>query len=280
MYGDAAAKPEDQVAGGDLMGTYECLMSDLMSTRAKAVKPLTCSKKGKGGEPTMKVLVEEVRAVKGEAQITLHAKKLANRAGWFGSNSAYFTLSKLREDGHWVLVAKSNTMPKSASPMWPKMTISMARLCNGDLDRPLRLAVEHVLTPSTTSQVGFMDVPVNSLLRPNWEGQLKHPRGRDKTCGAIKSMKPVIVERPTFVEYLQARLLLAKGVRSSLVFDSLCFHTVGRPGDWPVPGHRLHRQQRRAVQPGQPARADPGQRRAAQRVRAGHRGGGLHPGAL
>ena len=181
-------------------------MSDLMSTRSKPMKPLTCTKKGKGGEPGMKLLVEEVRAVKGEAQITLWAKKLANRAGWFSTNTAYATLSKLREDGNWVLVARTPTMPKSASPMWPTMTVSMARLCNGDLDRPLRLAVEHQLTPSTSSQVGFMDVPVNQLLRPNWSGELKHPRGKPKTCGNIKSMKPVIVERPTFVEYLQGGL--------------------------------------------------------------------------
>jgi hypothetical protein len=226
MYGDETKPPADQVAGGDLMvrlqrgtgrescdadaaasqGFYECLMSDLMSTRSKPMKPLTCTKKGKGGEPGLKVLVEEVRAVKGEAAITLWAKKLANRAGWFSTNTAYATLSKLREDGNWVLVARTPTMPKSASPMWPVLTVSMARLCNGDLDRPLRLAVEHQLTASTSSQVGFIDVPVNSLLRPNWSGELKHPRGKPKTCGTIKSMKPVIVERPTFVEYLQGGL--------------------------------------------------------------------------
>ena len=181
-------------------------MSDVMSSRAKPMKPLTCSKKGRGGEPGMKLLVEEVRAVKGEAQITLWSKKLANRAGWFSSNTAYATLSKLREDGNYVLVARTPTAPKGANPMWPTMTISMARLCNGDMDRPLRLTVQHQESASKTIEVGHMDVPVSSLLQPNWEGQLKHPKGKPKTCGSVKSMKPVIIERPTFVEYLQGGL--------------------------------------------------------------------------
>ena len=153
MYGDAALPPADQATTGDLMvravsacaagtedaaselalsgdshglaeaerschsqGHFECVMSDLMSSRAKPLKPLTCSKKGRGGEPGMKVLVEEVRAVKGEAQITLWSKKLANRAGWFSSNTAYATLSKLREDGNYVLVARTPTAPKGANP--------------------------------------------------------------------------------------------------------------------------------------------------------------------
>jgi hypothetical protein len=47
---------------------------------------------------------------------------------------------------------------------------------------------------------------VEKLLTPSWQGKLKHPRGKDKVCGIVTSFAPKIVEKPTFMEYVQGGL--------------------------------------------------------------------------
>ena len=181
-------------------------MSELASSRASPVKPLTCAKSGKE-TPTLRVLVEEMRSVKGEAQFTLASSKLANRAGWFGSNKALLVLSKLREDGNWAMVAKTETVTGPA-PHWRTIMVPMGRLCNGDTNRPIRIEVLHEETPSLSKPVGHLDVPVAKLLSAGWRGNLAHPRGKAKTCGVVTTSRAVIVMRPSFVDFLHGGLQL------------------------------------------------------------------------
>jgi hypothetical protein len=207
-YADVENPGSPDADVGEEMGFFECLMSDLVSSRgmANVNKPLKCRKSGGRSPPVLRVLVEEVRAVKGEAHITLGVRGMANRAGWFSSNVPYATLSKLREDGHWVLLARTEAVQGMSMPRWKPLCITMSRLCNGDTNRPLRVTVEHAASSTESKQVGFLEVPVEKLLKPGYDGKLKHPRGKPKVCGIISSFSPKIVAKPSFMEYMQGGL--------------------------------------------------------------------------
>jgi hypothetical protein len=64
----------------------------------------------------------------------------------------------LNEDGNWTVVWENQHINSTLNPRWAVVTIAMAALCNGDVDRPLRidiygmlLATSSVITSQLTS---------------------------------------------------------------------------------------------------------------------------------
>jgi hypothetical protein len=51
------------------------------------------------------------------------------------------TLCRMNEDGKHTVVWKSDKIDNSLSPVWPMVKIPMHSLCNGDVNRPLKLEI-------------------------------------------------------------------------------------------------------------------------------------------
>ena len=58
---------------------------------------------------------------------------------FFGKSDPYFVLNRVREDGTYVRVFESGVQKNTLNPVWPPVTISLQKLCNGDMHRPLVL---------------------------------------------------------------------------------------------------------------------------------------------
>ena len=87
--------------------------------------------------------------VRGEAQenirdvfwVTFSGRKLANKEGMFSSSDPFLLISRMNEDGTFTQVWKNEKISNNLNPNWPPVGIPMAQLCNGDIERPLRIEI-------------------------------------------------------------------------------------------------------------------------------------------
>jgi copine 1/2/3 len=180
--------------------------------------------KGGSGTPGgLRILHEELSGCKGRLVARVAAVgKLANRAGWFGTNRAFYTLSKAREDGQYVPLYKSEVVA-AKDPVWKALMLSMAAVCGGDLHRPLQITVFHEPTKASQAPIpiGSCSTSVFALAGPdghstNWQTQLKHPKGKSKSCGTLAVPDARVESEPTFVEYLEGGLAIELAVAIDL----------------------------------------------------------------
>jgi Ca2+-dependent lipid-binding protein len=59
----------------------------------------------------------------------------------FGKSDPYFKIFRLREDEEAALVFESEIIKKTLDPVWKESVESIQKLCNSDLERPLRFEV-------------------------------------------------------------------------------------------------------------------------------------------
>lgn len=96
------------------------------------------------------------------------ASKLSNKDGFFSTSDPFLLISRYRmsccfdglfasirlnldlsiyptlrvnEDGSWTAVWRSRHVESNLSPRFPQAVIPMALLCNGDIDRPLKIEI-------------------------------------------------------------------------------------------------------------------------------------------
>ena len=55
----------------------------------------------------------------------------------FGKSDPYLIFNQVKADGKRYPVYKTEIIKKTLNPIWKEFTISLQKLCNGELDRPL-----------------------------------------------------------------------------------------------------------------------------------------------
>eukprot|EP00959_Pyramimonas_sp_CCMP1952_P290570 6077724-Pyramimonas_sp.AAC.1 len=161
----------------------------------------------------MKISSEEMAQVRQEYIFHWRGEKLANRDGWFGRSDPFICLSKQREGGAWTQVHKTETVNNNLNPTWQKFKISSARLCQGDLYRPIRVDCNDYDADDKFDPIGHLETNTNELLNPNMILHLKHPRGKDKSVGVIKHISPpVVIEKPSLTAYIAGGMEISVSV--------------------------------------------------------------------
>ena len=87
--------------------------------------------------------------VRGEAQanvrdifcVNFFARKLSNKEGFFTTSDPFLVISRMNEDGTYTQVWKNDKIDNNLNPSWAPARIPMAQICNGDVERPLRIEI-------------------------------------------------------------------------------------------------------------------------------------------
>eukprot|EP01038_Epipyxis_sp_PR26KG_P010276 gene10276-13818_t len=142
---------------------------------------------------------------------------------------------KLNENGTWTVVFQSIWIDNNLSPRWNPEKVSVIKICNGDLDRPLRIEIlDHessgkhksmgVVETSLRSLVGSVGVAVNVI-----EEEKKSKKGYVNS-GTLTTISAFIEHHPTFAQFV------AGGCEISLI---VAIDFTGSNGD-PVDPSSLH----------------------------------------
>jgi len=123
---------------------------------------------------------EEVHANQDILSFKLSARNL-DRKDWFGwgRSDPFVSFFRSREDGTFVKVWESEHIMKDLNPMWKSATVSVQVLCNGDIDRPLKIQVSDWNSNGSHDLIGEVISSVRAL-QPNKEFSLTHPEIKKK----------------------------------------------------------------------------------------------------
>jgi hypothetical protein len=111
------------------------------------------------------------------------------------------------------------------NPVWQPVRVAVQRLCNGDLQRPLRLEVLDYDKDDAFKPIGHADTNAAALLATGSAIELKHPRGKPKSVGTVTVASAQVLAQPTFVDYL------AGGLEISLLVGIDLTASNGEPSD-------------------------------------------------
>ncbi|CAL8088558.1 unnamed protein product [Orchesella dallaii] len=114
----------------------------------------------------------------------------------------FYVLSKVNEDGSYIVVYRSETAPGD-TPSWLPVTISIRSLCNGDKDRGLQFHFYQEGFNGYHTSLGFVLTSVNRM-RGAPEGstvKLLGKNGKEKQS-SVEIEKPEISQIFTFLEYI------------------------------------------------------------------------------
>ena len=67
------------------------------------------------------------------------AGKKLDRKDLFGSSDPFLQFSRSSENGNFVVVHRTEHIKNTLNPVWAKFTLPIRALCNGDLDRSLKV---------------------------------------------------------------------------------------------------------------------------------------------
>jgi hypothetical protein len=137
--------------------------------------------------------------------------KLANKDGFFGRSDPYLVVSRLNEDSTWTVIWKSIRIDNNLSPKWAPVKIPMGLLCNGDIDRPLRIEIFDYDENSSHDTMGVVDTSVRGMITANGtafpviELAKKGKKGYTNS-GTLTCSNCMIEEHPNFTDFIMGGL--------------------------------------------------------------------------
>lgn len=89
---------------------------------------------------------------------------MTNVDGLLGKSDPFINIRRIREDGTYQLVWKSEAIKNSLSPIFPAARIPLQTLCNGDIDRPLIIEFMDWEKSGNHQYMGSVKTTVKDLL--------------------------------------------------------------------------------------------------------------------
>ena len=162
VYDKEGDHPLAEVARHSLIGQISFNMSTLMSASGTRVSADLrdgrhmgqATVRGEVNSNTLDVFVVE-----------FECKFLKGKDGTFNKTSdPFLQIARLNEDGSWVTVWRNQWIAKNLNPKYPRAPISMVQLCNGDMDRPLRISVYDYESSGKHEFMGNVDLNLRRLI--------------------------------------------------------------------------------------------------------------------
>lgn len=95
---------------------------------------------------------------------TFAGHKLVNKDGFFGRSDPFLVISRLNEDGNYTDVWKNTKVDNNLNPVFPVSRILISQLCNGDIDRPLKISIMDFESSGRHQFMGHVMTSVRGLL--------------------------------------------------------------------------------------------------------------------
>lgn len=133
------------------------------------------------------------------------ALKLILTDGSFSNPSPFIKISKLREDGNYSAVYRSEVKKTNRDPAFSDINGTGVQLANGDLYRPLRIELYSYKRSGNHDYIGFCDTSLNQLADlAHSKGELEMSSLRKSNCVATLYCDHFkATPKPTFVEFIK-----------------------------------------------------------------------------
>ncbi|KAH8942030.1 hypothetical protein BDL97_14G077100 [Sphagnum fallax] len=203
-----------QLRDQEFLGEVVCALSEIvMAPNQKFTVPLL----GQGERVhqhdwgSLTITAEEMVKSKSLVEIVVRCAELDNK-DLFSKSDPFLRISRLQEDGSATSVYRTEVKKNNLNPTWKPIRINLQQLCNGDMDRPLKIECCNFNTNGSHDLIGVTQISLNGLLelmrtrlpqdlnRPV-QNQNKQP-GVSKTGGKFYVESCVITPIDSFLDYV------------------------------------------------------------------------------
>lgn len=211
-----------EVAKHELIGEYRFPLSSLMVARdQKLHSNLVNADKPGAALGSIDVRAEVASNTRDIFIADFAAKKLANKEGFFSKSDPFMDVSRMNEDGQMTHVYRSAHIQNTLDPHWGVQRIPMYSLCNGDLDRPLKIEVFDHESSGKHVSMGAVNTSVRSMLTshgaamPVIEADKKDKKGYTNS-GTMTATNVSIEYHPAFLDFVKSGLEISLSVAIDL----------------------------------------------------------------
>jgi len=157
---------------------------------------------------TLTVQAEEMSGLNSTIKMHWCGRKL-DKKDFFGKSDPFMNIYRAGVSGPPILVYRTEVIKSNLNPIWRPIELSIQRLCNGDLDRPIILEVfdwnrsgSHELIGSGQTTVRQMqDTP--QLQVPLIEPTIQRKKGKGYTNSRVAVLSNFELKREySFLEYI------------------------------------------------------------------------------
>uniref|UniRef100_A0A672HZ81 Copine-2 n=1 Tax=Salarias fasciatus TaxID=181472 RepID=A0A672HZ81_SALFA len=120
----------------DFLGEFVCTLGVIVSNK-KLHRPLTLANGKPAGKGSITITAQELSDNR-IITLTLSGRKL-DKKDFFGKSDPYLEFHKQGEDGKWMLVHRTEVIKNTLDPSWKSFTVPLISLCNGDVDRNIKV---------------------------------------------------------------------------------------------------------------------------------------------
>ena len=134
--------------------------------------------------------------------------KLANKDGFFGKSDPFLVISRGAEDGSFVKVWTNSRIDNNLNPAWPVSKIPIQSLCNGDIERPLKIEIWDWDSNGKHDSMGVVKTSVKSMIESQGlamnviEEDKKKAKASYVNSGTLTATNVSIEKHPTLQEFI------------------------------------------------------------------------------
>ncbi|XP_069740604.1 copine-1-like isoform X2 [Narcine bancroftii] len=145
----------------DYLGGVECTLGQIVSSKT-FTRPLQLKKGKLAGKGNITVIAEEMND-KRSVVLQLEARNLENK-DFMGKSDPFMELYKQGDGDKWQLAYRSEVIKNNLNPNWKPFSVSLQTLCNGDMQKPIKVACNDMDESTDTDLIGEVTIPVCKLL--------------------------------------------------------------------------------------------------------------------
>ncbi|XP_067929315.1 copine-8-like isoform X2 [Watersipora subatra] len=197
------------LSAAEFLGQLECSLGEVVASGAT-----TRSLKAKGCTHdcgSILVRCEEVIACNDVLNIKLRGTKL-DKKDTFGKSDPFLVFSKVNEDQSYTAVHKTEVIKNTLDPVWREISVSVSALCNGDVNRSLKVQCFDWDSDGSHDLIGEFLTNVAELSVANRTFELKNSKKAHKkkytNSGTITVDHTRMEKNYAFIDYIRAGVQL------------------------------------------------------------------------
>uniref|UniRef100_A0A8C1XCS6 Copine-2 n=1 Tax=Cyprinus carpio TaxID=7962 RepID=A0A8C1XCS6_CYPCA len=129
--------------------------------------------------------------------LTLCGRKL-DKKDFFGKSDPYLEFHKQGDDGKWMMVHRTEVIKNTLDPVWKPFTVPLISLCNGDVDRNIKVLCYDYDNDGGHDFIGEFQTTVNKMS----EAQNGVEVGFLRECERVVTCVVYITRDYSFLDYI------------------------------------------------------------------------------
>uniref|UniRef100_A0A671S2X8 Copine-2 n=1 Tax=Sinocyclocheilus anshuiensis TaxID=1608454 RepID=A0A671S2X8_9TELE len=153
-------KCSSQLYEHDFLGEFTCTLGVIVSNK-KLHRPLILANGKPAGKGAITITAQELSDNR-IITLTMCGRKL-DKKDFFGKSDPYLEFHKQGDDGKWMMVHRTEVIKNTLDPVWKPFTVPLISLCNGDVDRNIKVLCYDYDNDGGHDFIGEFQTTVNKM---------------------------------------------------------------------------------------------------------------------